>query len=453
MNIKKIVLYGKILFLLSGCSYIAQAKEKTIATKGPSWTFMVYMAAANDLEIFAPRNLRQMEKIGSNSHINIVAQHNIYEKSKPYSTTYFIEKGSKKIIKEEKEAGDSGHMQTLIDFCCNTMATYPADHYALILWNHGTGILEPVTRSHVSISEIFSLTDMPVFFNEEYKSFPSLPLLAKSIKQHIYKGICFNDSSGNFLNEQQLITALKTICATSLNGKKLDLLGFDACLMSMVEVALSIEPYVDIMVASQDVERGTGWDYYYALYPFLSTTVTPEQLGIHLVHAYAKAYKKTSDFTQTCLNLKNISPLTENISRVAFLLQDFLKSNIIIKIKNLIKMSRNRHLCTHFDEPEFIDLYHFYDNLLTNLAKIPEKTELNMAELNRELEQGKIMIQQSVLENMAGSAYPHAHGISIYFPEHIIHNSYRRSLFAKNTNWAVFLKTYLSACKNSRYTT
>ena len=453
MNIKKITLYGKILFLLSICFYIAQAKEKTITTKNPSWTFMVYMAAANDLEIFAPRNLRQMEKVGSNSHVNIIVQHNIYEKNKPYSTTYFIEKGSKKIIREEKEAGDSGHMQTLIDFCCNTMNSYPADHYALILWNHGTGILEPVTRSYLSISEVFSLTDMPVFFNKEYKNFPPLPLLANHTKQHHYKGICFNDSSGNFLNEQQLTTALKTICATSLNGKKIDLLGFDACLMSMVEIALSIEPYVDIMVASQDVERGTGWDYYYALYPFLSTTVTPEQLGIHLVHAYAKAYKKTSDFTQTCLDLKNINPLIKNISRVAFLLQDFLKSNMTVKVKNLIKGSRNKHFCTHFDEPEFIDLYHFYENLLTNLAKFSNDTELNIAELKKELEQGKIIIKESVLENISGNAYPHAHGISIYFPEYIIHSSYRRSLFAQSTYWPIFLKTYLSACKNSRYTT
>ena len=42
---------------------------------------------------------------------------------------------------------------------------------------------------------------------------------------------------------------------------KLDLLGFDACLMATYEVASTLAPLADRMVASQELEPGHGWDY------------------------------------------------------------------------------------------------------------------------------------------------------------------------------------------------
>ena len=42
---------------------------------------------------------------------------------------------------------------------------------------------------------------------------------------------------------------------------KLDLLGFDACLMGNYEVASAVAPLADRLVASQELEPGHGWDY------------------------------------------------------------------------------------------------------------------------------------------------------------------------------------------------
>ena len=39
-------------------------------------------------------------------------------------------------------------------------------------------------------------------------------------------------------------------------GQKIDLVGMDACLMAMVEVAYEIKDYVNILVASQETEPG-----------------------------------------------------------------------------------------------------------------------------------------------------------------------------------------------------
>ncbi|MBQ4074938.1 MAG: hypothetical protein IJD39_07045, partial [Clostridia bacterium] len=43
--------------------------------------------------------------------------------------------------------------------------------------------------------------------------------------------------------------------------RKLDLIGFDACLMGSVETAWQLSDYAELMIASEETEPGGGWDY------------------------------------------------------------------------------------------------------------------------------------------------------------------------------------------------
>ena len=445
MNTNKATLF----FFFSLCATLSLFPEEKPAPTQSKWTFMVYMEAANDLEIFAPRNLRQMQQVGSTENINIIVQHNIYEKNSYSSRTFFIEKGKRKLLKEHHSSSDTGE-ENLVNFCCDTITTYTADHYALILWNHGTGVLEPILRNTLSSTDLFSLTNSADFFEKENKAFTPLQVSSKSSAQQKHKGICFNDASGKFLTEKHVCRALKTICATSLQNKKLDLVGFDACLMSMIEIATAIEPFAKTMVASQDVERGTGWNYYYVLFPFSFTSLTPQDFGKHIVNAYKKTYQKIADFTLSCILLEKVQELASNISRIAFFLQKTVTCADNKKIKMSIKASRNKHLCTYFEEPEFIDLHHLYHNLLTNIeqaTQAQQQENQELEELKKELSLGKTLIENAVYANTTGTAYPHAQGLSIYFPEHTIHSSYKRCSFAAQFHWLSFLKAYLSTCK------
>lgn len=47
----------------------------------------------------------------------------------------------------------------------------------------------------------------------------------------------------------------------NVGGAKLDVVGFDACLMAMAEVSASIAPYARALLASELLEPGHGWDY------------------------------------------------------------------------------------------------------------------------------------------------------------------------------------------------
>ena len=40
-----------------------------------------------------------------------------------------------------------------------------------------------------------------------------------------------------------------------------EIIGFDTCLMATLETAAALSPYGRYMVASEEIEPGTGWDY------------------------------------------------------------------------------------------------------------------------------------------------------------------------------------------------
>src|SRR5204862_7720054 len=73
------------------------------------------------------------------------------------------------------------------------------------------------------------------------------------------RGYGYDDTSGAFLDDIELPCALRDVPAAL--GQPLDLLGFDACLMGMVEVAFQLRGTARVLVGSQLVEPGDGWSY------------------------------------------------------------------------------------------------------------------------------------------------------------------------------------------------
>ncbi len=113
-----------------------------------------------------------------------------------------------------EEGASMGKPETLLRLLEYAHEEYPAEQYALILWDHGTGPLG---------------------------------------------GVCLDDLyAPDRLSLDDLTQALK---ASPFARDKLAWIGFDACLMSSVEVASRVAPYADYMVASQAQEPGSGWNY------------------------------------------------------------------------------------------------------------------------------------------------------------------------------------------------
>src|SRR5690606_37725520 len=121
--------------------------------------------------------------------------------------------------------------------------------------------------------------------------------------------------------------------------------------------------YADIMVGSQEVELGTGWDYGIVLQAFEQGTLTPHALAKNIVESYQQTYQNiTHDFTQSALLMDKIDALEKNVNTIAHLLLECMKDQIGNSVSTAIRASRNRLLITSFDEPSYIDLHHYLEN-------------------------------------------------------------------------------------------
>jgi hypothetical protein len=430
----------------TSCDETRHEKGKT--NPGNHTVIMIFMAADNDLRPFAARNIQQMAMIGSNQNITIVVHLDIrISGNKKITRRYLVEKDQVLHIdpyNPTTQQMDSGNPATLISFCEWAISNYPADEYDLILWNHGTGILEPPHGKIINPMDLFVFNPSTHRLDLD-RSIGFMEALEHLTPQQ--RGVCWDDSTGNYLSNRKFEAALHTICTRFLGGKKFGIIGFDACLMSMLEVCSFIDKYAHIMVGSEEVELGMGWKYDETLLPFTRNRLDKFSFARHIVAAYDKTYQSiTNDYTLSAINLDSIKYLERNVDAVAKLIIEGIdkQKNIFIP---LIKESRNKLVCTHFDEPTYIDLHHFYKNLATNIRK----NSSNSAAMNHhvknnllaKLDEGMQLIERLVIANATGKNLRNAQGISIYFPERTIHNSYSEAVFLASNAWGSMLSRYI----------
>ncbi|MFQ6098330.1 MAG: clostripain-related cysteine peptidase, partial [Armatimonadota bacterium] len=229
-------------------------------TDRPEWTFMVYLDADNNLESFGMDDLLEMVAAADNANVNICV---LFDRALGYVTTYDNWTTTRRYkvttattpYDASPDYTDLGEMnmgdpQTVVDFVTWAQTNYPAEHYALIYWDHGAG-WEPRLRG-----------PMPT------------------------KIICIDSGSGNdFLELNELYDAMGAF------PEKVDLCGMDACLMGQMEVAYHIRDRCDYFVASESSEPGPGWPYDLFLSSSqLPSGTEPAQLAARIVEAYRAAY-------------------------------------------------------------------------------------------------------------------------------------------------------------------
>lgn len=424
-----------LLFFLSLCPLTF-----TLAKQKKDWTFIVYIAADNDLNFFARKNITDMKQIGSNSHINILVQldaYGIHEKTK----RLFIEKNGAIQVNTDDITGyqklNSGSAQTLIDCCKWAIENYPAEHYALVLWNHGTGILDNVRGKAINASEAFIFNPRNHMLELD-RNLEFLDFIESKYPKDPSRGVCFSDTYGSYLTNEKIHYALETVCTSFLDGKKFDIIAFDACLMSMIEVGGLIKDFAHIMVGSQEVELGTGWPYKNILEPFLHKSLSPREFASHIVQSYKTAYENiTNDFTQSAVDLDKIKLLEDNVHKVSGILIEALQTQTNYSVGRAVRASRSRRLCTYFSEPTYIDLHHFYSNLLHTVEFMTVKEDKNSIKkrMIEAVNEGLALISVIIFSNEVGPSLTQAKGISIYFPTRYIEASYIRTPFAKKNLW------------------
>lgn len=422
--------------------------------------FLVYIAADNNLHYFAWKNIQQMEAVGSNDNANIVIQLNTPGYYTP-TKRYVIKKGKRVLVPAEgyqaNQKLNSGHPQTLIDFVLWAYKHYPAEHIYLVLWNHGTGALDPVFARSLNTCNLFYANqennmleiDRSITYMDQINKEAYIELMQQVIDHNLKsdRGICFDETFKSYITNDDLDYALDTI--TQALGKKLDMLGFDACLMASLEVTNVCKKYVKYMVGSEEVEFAVGWNYEDVLSIFNNPTPpTPREFVTQIVRSYDQYYKfVTPDYTLSALDLEQTDAVEQAVDMLSKLLIQGLNLQSNGSVSKIIQDSKAIKNCTCFEEPTYKDLGDFLMNLYnridraTLLASFQEDAFKNAVKTT--IQDALLALQKAVVVNAVGSNLKKAQGLSIYFPDTGIAKSYPKSPFALTNNWLALIIKYM----------
>jgi len=409
---------------------------------------MVYMGGDNgtvlsSLEDAGNDDLMEMKQVGSTNQVNVVAQ---FDRMSDHRTRrYYITKGGNATRDEVADLGptDTGDPRVLCDFIAWAVANYPAERYALVLWNHGTGWKEDDVYGmgrRLARAVITSGQARQLVHRRASRAFFSTTMTQILGQPPARRGILFDDSSKDFLDNLELANVLDFAVQTI--GRKLDLLGMDACLMSMLEVAYQSRRGATVMVGSEETEPGDGWPYHRVLAALTANPqMTPQQLGTIVVQEYVASYDKgplSEAVTQSALDLGQAQSVVAAVDALAQALIAGLQDHA-----TYMAIAKARRDTQSFYDRDYLDLY----NLATLLHKYCQSPEIRAAAqrvidlLQPDPQAGFVLGTKSLGREMAES-----HGVSIYFPpEGRVSPFYSHLEMSKATHWDDFLEKFATA--------
>jgi len=352
---------------------------------------MVYLAADNNLESAGINDINEMEIVGSTTDVNIVVQvdripgYDISNSNWINTRRYYITQDfdPSQINSEFNDLGElnMGDPQTLVNFASWAITEYPAKKYLLVIWNHGGGFRSPAYTA---------------------------------------KDIAWDDTSGgDRITMPELEYALSTI--STQMGKKIDVVGMDACLMAMTEVAYQIKDYADILVASEENEPGDGWPYDTILAQLVANpTMSSTQLATDIVDKYIYSYP-SYNVTQSAIDLSYMDTLTSQLSNLALAI---MVDSLTLKSKYILASVSSQY----YGDPDFIDLFDFCNKVLIYSNNINVK--------NIALSIQQILKSAVINSDYNGGSVGGSKGLSIYFPWYYGYNGYYNyTNFAQYTFW------------------
>ena len=301
----------------SNYQVVESSRNPKLSANSKNWTFMIYLDADCNLESVGIEDINEMEMEGSDDNISIVVQidripgYDLSNGDWTGTKRFYITKDFDTAIISSNVVQDLGEVNmgsaaTLQNFIQWAKSDYPAENYALILWDHGSGIMDGNAPG----------------------------------------GVCWDDSDGgDYLTLSEI--------SSVLSSTPVDLLGFDACLMGAVEVHYKLKDSVDVIVGSEDNEPNEGYPYNDILnYLILNPNATPEQLGEQIVIKYNNSYSEGYDVTQAAVNI--FTPEFNNS------LNNFI--NDLNKVGNEHVLTA-RSASLEFSSEYYIDLYDFANEI------------------------------------------------------------------------------------------
>jgi len=338
--------------------------------KPKDWTCLFYLAADDQMDIFLPENLKDLEKVGSGPRINLAAQLTTRAPGEVFgkkleSKRYLIEKSknpkaitSPALEQETRtQINDPKHLERFLSW---GMKTYPAKNYLIVIGSHGGGVAGAIRKSE----------------EEGDDQFISLPQISLAVQ---------NAEKAAGVDKEQVV------------------LGFDACHMAQAEAAVEFQDTAGLLIASQDSINGEGWPYSDFLGKAGIENLTPEKMSQEIIQA---GTRHPGDIrTLAALDMKQALALKKALDKLG---------EIILKDKyELREIKKAFHDAPKFDSeaPEIEFSFRDLGAVADNLA---DPKRINFIELNKAAREVKTALNKIVKAETHRSDIPQASGLSIY---------------------------------------
>ena len=414
------------------------------SSKSGSWTVMLYQDADDQVleqDVFTDFN--EAERVGSTDKVHIVAQLDRFrgaftgDGNWTSARRYYVTQDNDLTAIHSQLVADLGEINmsdpaTLVDFATWAVKTFPADHYVLILSDHGMG--------------------WPGGWTDPAPA--SITAERAPLAQVV----------GNAMYLDQVDAALGQI-RQQTGIDKFDIVGMDACLMSQLEVLSALEPHARYAITSEETEPALGWAYTAFLQalaqnPGMSAAdlsklvvqsyITGDQrivdnqaradflseLGGGQATAGQLAQEIGKDATLAVVDLSKVPALMSSVNDLSFAMQSADQSEIASARNYALSFTS---VFGKSVPPAYIDLGSFVQILAQ------QSRDSNLQQLSSQVLSD---IHQAVIAEKHGSSRNGATGVAIYFPNSSLYRSpysgpqsytVVASRFTKNSLWDDFL--------------
>lgn len=363
------------------------------------WTVLVYLDADNNLESAAIHNFNQMEAVGSTQDVHVIVQmdrrtgddpfNEHWTDTRRYLITHDTDLKVMHSLRLDNPALGELNManpNTLHDFAAWGESNFPADHYLLIVWDHGSGW------------QLRTLGAQPR-----------------------YKAISDDETSNSVMNVTDM--------ASALQGQNVDVLAFDACYMQQLEIAYQVRNCADYMVASTAAEPSPGYNYTRVL-GRISGSTTPVQVCQMIVQQFAVEYPNPqAEITMSAVDLSKIAGVANAVSDLAGLLIPEAAAR-----SSAFATARNNSLNYCAEDTTDYHSYDLIDYTDKCAAAVGSSTNAAKAALH-------VALSSAVIGSMHNSDMPAAHGLGIYVPApHLCDPRYSEMALSVDTQWDEWLQ-------------
>ncbi len=240
------------------------------------YTVMIYMIGSN-LESRLGNATKDLEEIAASGYdterVNVLvctggSRRWVGDVPSGYNCVLDMSReGDERILartEENANMGNGGMLAAFVNFCDSY---FPASHHALIFWDHGGGPLWGYGADELYGQDSLLLGEMQAAMRET----------------------AFGEK------------------------RKLDLVGFDACLMACIECMDVWKEFSDYYIASEELEPGDGWDY--SFLGKLHTVKDTEEAALSIIDHFSSYYEARNnenfhpDVTLSCIRLAELDRL------------------------------------------------------------------------------------------------------------------------------------------------